>query len=328
VDQRFVPLNALIAFCYPYQTGWPRPFFEAGFVLQSLEFPANSGEGRVVIDAVTWSRTDTHFVLCESKSGANIDEAQAKKYGSVQTNTLVQMLGVTVSGGALPDSQALYLTTEENVDRIEMGLASAGVSYPILAIGSDSVTRHGRAITNVALAERFSSPLSIPGPPPGIITIDLESSNEVFDQIVQPCLVALLASHEQAVSIHKLAEEAIPSLPLYPNGYRNRLIRKIEDAARRAADAASENFIFAPRSGVNNVASIRIVESPENLDPRGRTQSYQRLATRFAPSSRRRRIVVASNQPTLFDDATYRQELAELDSLDENDVEEGNDGSK
>ena len=327
MEQRFVPLNALIAFCYPSKIGWPRPFFDAGFVLQSLEFPADSSEGRVVIDAVTWSRSDAHFVLCESKSGANLDEAQARKYGNVQTNTLVQMLGVTVSGGSLPGSQALYITTEENVGRIELGLTAAGVSYPILAIGPDSITRHGQEITNGALAEQFASPLSIPGPPPGIITIDLESSNEEFDQIVQPCLVALLASHGHAVSIPTLAEEAIPSLPLYPNGYRNRLIRKIEDAARRAADAASENFIFVPRSGLSDSASIRIVESPENLDPRGRTQSYQRLATRFAPVSRRR-IVVASNQPTLFDDASYRQELAELDSLDENDAEEGNDGSQ
>jgi hypothetical protein len=238
------------------------------------------------------------------------------------------MLGITISGGAMPDSQPLYVTTEDNFSRIEMGLSMAGVNYPILAIGTNAVTRHGAPIANRALAEQFMSPLSIPGPPPGIITIDLESSNDEFDQIVQPCLVALLASHGQAVSIHKLAEEAIPSLPLYPNGYRNKLIRKIEDAARRAADAASENFIFAPRTGVNDGASVRIVESPENLDPRGRTQSYQRLAARFAPLSRRRRIVVASNQPTLFDDASYRQELAELDSIDENDAEEGNDGSQ
>lgn len=326
MEERFVPLNAFIALCSSAKTGWPRPLFDAGFRLEAIEFPALTAEGRVVVDAVAWSPTDTHFILGEAKSGANIDEVQAKKYSNVQAGTLVQMLGVTLTKEAVFGRQVVYVVVEEHAERVLLGLTSAGVGFPVIAISEESVRCLGGVFEHPALAKSFVSPLPVPGPPPGIITIDNDSSDEDFDLVVQTSLVALLASHGPVISIPNLAEDAIPYLPIYPNGYRNRLIRKVEDAARRAVNSAPDTFFFTPSNGVNAAASVRVIESPESLDPRGRTQRYQSLVTRFASPSRRRPTVVASNQPSLFDDANYNQELAQLDLVDENDVEEESNG--
>jgi hypothetical protein len=190
------------------------------------------------------------------------------------------------------------------------------------------VRRLGAEIDEPNIARSFETPLAVPGPPPGIIIVDVESSDDDFDQVVQPSLVALLASHGPIISVPNLAEESIPYLPFYPNGYRNRLIKKVEDAARRAVNAAPDTFAFVPSNSVNDASSVRVVESPEYLDPRGRTQRYQSLTTRFSSPSRRRPNPVASNQPSLFEDVNYDQELAELDLADDIEAEESVDGSK
>ena len=74
MDKRFVPLNALIAFCADVRTSWPRPLKDAGYQLSALEFPVTSEETRVVPDVVAWSAAEGHFAVGEAKSGPNVDD--------------------------------------------------------------------------------------------------------------------------------------------------------------------------------------------------------------------------------------------------------------
>ncbi len=326
MDRRFVPLNALIAFCSPTRTSWPRPFFDAGYRLQALEFPVPAGDSRVVADVVAWSPTDAHFALGEAKSGANVEEDQARRYASVQTNTLVQMTGVTLTQPAPAGAQVVYAVLAEQVDRVLLGLSRAGVSFPVLVVGDDSVWHTGAALDHVALAQQFADPMPISGPPPGIITIDTESSDDDFDRAVQASLGTMLASHLPAISVPALAEDALPYLAVYPNGYRSQLVRKVEAAARRAAEAAPETFTFLPRTGTSDSASVRVLDSPEGLDPRGRTQRYQALAARFTSPNRRHPAPAGGDQLSLFGQDDLERQLAELDLVEDNGAEEVEDG--
>ena len=140
------------------------------------------------------------------------------------------------------------------------------------------------------------SPLAVRGPPPGIITIDAESSDEDLDRVVRSSLIALLASQGPALSVPALAESAIQHLSLYPNGYRNRLVRLVDAAARRAVAAAPDTFAYSGPSSVSSSAIIRVVESPEGLGPRGRAQRYQALIARFIALARRRPSPVGPGQ--------------------------------
>jgi hypothetical protein len=326
MDRRFAPLNALIAFCSSTQTSWPRPFFDAGYQLQALEFPVPTGDSRVAADVVAWSPTASRFALGEAKSGANVDEGQARRYASVQANTLIQMTGVTLTQATPVRAQALYAVLAEEVDRVLLGLSRAGVSFPVLAVSDDSVWHTGADLDHRSLAERFADPISVPGPPPGIITIDVDSSDEDFDRVVQASLAAILARNLPATSTPALAEDALPYLALYPNGYRSRLVRRVEAAARRAVEAAPETFAFVSRTGTSDSTSVRVLDSPEGHDPRGRTQRYQALASRFTSPHRRRPAPVDTDQLSLFGQDDLEQQLAELDLEEDNGAEEVADG--
>jgi hypothetical protein len=326
VDKRFIPLNALIAYCAPIKTGWPRPLYDAGYVLSALEFPAPTIDGRVDADVVAWSSELNRIVLGEAKSGANVDAGQAQRYGEVQANALVQILGVTISSAGPVRVQPIYSVLDEHSPRIEQGLNNLAMDFPVVAIGSSEVKQTSGTFDCSVLATKFSEPIVIPGPPPGIITVDRDSPDEDFDRIVQVSLVSVMAQHNMTISIPALAEDAIPYLALYPNGYRQALIRKVEDAARRAVDASPESFAFEPRSGTRDFARIQILDSPEARDPRGRTQGYQALYTRFSAPRRGRRTIVSDDQLSLFGSDMFEEELAAMDLGDESGNEEVSDG--
>jgi hypothetical protein len=220
----------------------------------------------------------------------------------------------------------VYAVLAEQLDGVLIGLSRAGVSYPVLVVAEDSVRHTGAAFDHDRLAAQFAAPIPVPGPPPGIITIDSGSPDEDFDRVVKASLVGVLANHAPAISIPSLAEDALPYLAVYPNGYRSQLLRRVEAAARRASDAAPETFAFVPRSGTSGFASVRVLDSPEWLDPRGRTQRYQALAGRFTSPNRRRPTSVGEGQLSLFAEDDLERELAELDLIDDDGREEVDDG--
>ena len=330
MDRRFLPLNALLAFCSRVQTGWPRPLTDAGYQLRGLEFPVSSDGERVLPDVVAWSESEGHFVLGEAKSGNNLDEGQARRYSNVQPNVLVQTLGVTVVTENPVDVDVIYavLDEDERVERILMGFESCGLSFPVLAIGNDQVRQVGGVFKSPILKATFSVPFSVPGPPPGLITIDVDSADDDFDRVVYTSLVGAMSRKLPAMTIPALAEDALPFFAHYPNGYQSQLKRRISDAARRLAKGAPDLFTFEPSSGARDTSRILFVGSPEYLDPRGRTQKYQSLAARFSVPGRRRRTIVNENQLTFFESGDLERELAELDIDDEGDGEEVSDGPR
>lgn len=69
MEQRFVPLNAVIGMYSTTKTSWPRPFHDAGYRLQALEFPIRLDDvSSIVADAIGYN-AENRFALHESKSG-------------------------------------------------------------------------------------------------------------------------------------------------------------------------------------------------------------------------------------------------------------------
>jgi len=85
VERRLVPVNALIALCTPGDV-YPSPLADTGYHLGGIEIPVAVGGSKVVIDAVVF-RPDRNIVLaCEAKSGAKVDEDQARRYGQLHSD--------------------------------------------------------------------------------------------------------------------------------------------------------------------------------------------------------------------------------------------------
>ncbi|WP_420621718.1 hypothetical protein [Candidatus Poriferisodalis sp.] len=83
----------------------------------------------------------------------------------------------------------------------------------------------------------------------------------------------------------------------------------MEQSLERLSAQSPANFRFRGRTASRDYSIVEIVESPEQADPRGRTQSYQAI--------RRRLGGVASRQPAgaiqqrLFDSLDLGAELEE-----------------
>lgn len=114
----------------------------------------------------------------------------------------------------------------------------------------------------------------------------------------------------------ELASAAVPHLHLLGKGARNQVQRLVAAAARRACEQAKETFSFHPPTANREYALVRVLDSPEGADPRGRTQRYQALVPRLGGSPAHTPEEV---QAQLFDDIDLADEL---DKVDTGDVDE------
>ena len=75
-----MPLNALIALCVPGDVH-PAPLAHCRYQVSGIEVPVVAGDGKVVVDAV-FIRPSRNVILAgEAKSGPNVEEEQARRYG-------------------------------------------------------------------------------------------------------------------------------------------------------------------------------------------------------------------------------------------------------
>jgi hypothetical protein len=315
VEHRLVPVNALIALCLPGDV-YPTPLANAGYHLSGIDVPVVAGDGKVVIDAVLF-RPDHNIILAgEAKSGANVEEDQARRYGDLVGDDVVVAAAITIREAGDRQLQPVYACVAENLDRVLKGLGEAGLACPVLAIGDDRIEHHGATFIDSDLQEALAEPVPVAGPPPRVIPVDDKSPEEAFDSLVLPALVAILSHQRQQVSVPVLAEQALPHLAIFGKAARNRLVAKVDAAARRAARRDPATFEYLGRTGTREYAVVRLVRSPEDAARQGRTQVYQSIA-RAAGKPPRRRPAPSPDQMTLFEDLI--EELQQADEMAEGD---------
>jgi hypothetical protein len=285
-QHRLVPLNAFVALLRDNEL-WPPTLRELGFRLVGLEIPTSTDAGKTVLDAVALHEETNLLVVAECKSGANIYDDQARKLDTLDPTALVQTGSVTLASEAPPTIEVVYVCLEESVDRIQHGLNGAGIEAPlILAVDQDRIRTHGPSIEGTTLPEQLPDEIRVDGPPPRIVRFDTESTVDEFVPAVLAELVAAQSHRRDIISIPAVAEGVVPELALYGKGVQRRLASRVEDAAQRIAEQQPENFRFRPRTQAHREAAVEVLRSPEDRDPRGRTQAYQAIARR-APRPRK-----------------------------------------
>ena len=310
-----MPVNALIALSTPGGL-YPAPFGDYGYRLSGVEVPVVTGDGKVVIDVVLF-QPDRNIILAgEAKSGANLDEDQARRYGYLAADNVVQAAAITIREAGDRTLQPVYACLAENLGRVLKGLGEAGLACPVLAIGDDQIQHHGANFVDADIQSAFDEPLHVTEQPPRIVPVDDLSPASAFDRIVLPALVATLSQQRQQISIPSLAEQALPQLPIFGKGARFRLVAKIDAAARRAAVRDPNTFEYLGRSGEREFGVVRFVRSPEEAARQGRTQVYQAIA-RSAGKPRRRGPTPSPDQMTLFDNVI--DELEQADGIADGD---------
>lgn len=276
MEKRLRPINGLLGLCQPGELN-PSPLADAGFRLVALEVPVGVDQNRVVIDVVLLHEATSLLLACECKSGANVDETQARKYASLDANALAQAASVDLRP-TRPTAATLYVCLAENVARIHQGLTASGVTVPVLAVGSDRVNLVDPASGPTQLADAFAdgrTPLlySIAR----VIPCDDSSPRDIVMPQVKAVLVSHLSHRSDQVGTSVIANETLAHLPIYGKAARKRFQKIVDDSVRAIAKGQPDTFQFEGATA-HREALVRFLRTPEDHDNRGRTQAYQALA--------------------------------------------------
>ncbi len=286
VEKRLIPVNAFIALTSHFDTSWPRTLYDAGYRLEGLEMPAKAADdGKVVIDCVAFAEASNRFLAAESKSGNNIKAQQAQRYAELIPESLV--LATRAISGNPDDLSAdpLFVCLSGSVERILHGLAGAGCAFPVLAIGDGEVSLCGHPPSDPKLRNALAEPIQVPGPPPFVVQVDEQSKDSEYDRMVATAIVAESSRGVELIGCPDLAARAIVHLTLFGERSRSRLIKRVAEAAERLCGRSDGGWEYRPSTMTRKYPAVKILDSPEHLDTRGRTQSYQGLTARLSGDS-------------------------------------------
>lgn len=298
MEARLIPVNGLIGLVTRDGLN-PPALADAGLELVGLEIPCVTPEGTVVIDVVLANPNTGHVVACESKCGNNIEVAQARRYMALEASTVVRSAFVTLRQRVEPTLEVVYAGPAENRDRMLLSLSEAGVPFPMISISRSVVSLERPEAASELLRSALGAPIALPAPPAGYISFDHESDIGYVRPQVRAALVAGLAQRTSMMSVTSITERAAPNYVLYSVVAQGRMRRLVAQAARDICADSGGTFEFSPARG-NHEAFIRVLRSPEENDPRGRTQGYQGLARTARRPGRKRQEV--PGQGSLLDE--------------------------
>lgn len=284
MESRLVPVNAVLDLSIADGLN-PAPLAGAGWRVAALEVPVRSASGTVVCDVVLFDVDTGHLLVVEAKSGANIEPDQGRKLASLPAGLLVVAGGITVPRAVPLRCEVLYVCLEEHAARITLGIEEADLPVSVMAVGNETARLVRSEHASPQLAAALSQPVTWTHPIAQIIPFDHESPDEAFDQPVRAELIAAIAGGRTHVTVRALTEQAVRHFALYGQRARNQLVRKVRDAAQRAAAAEPDRLRYERATG-STEDRVAILRSPETFDPRGRTQGYQAI---WAGRSGRRR---------------------------------------
>ncbi|MEV2193510.1 hypothetical protein AB0I02_21350 [Streptomyces phaeochromogenes] len=311
--RRLLPINALLGLCTPHDIN-PSPLANAGFRVVALEVPLSCGaSSSVVADAVLFHDALAHLVICEAKSGANVELDQARRYGRLTAQTVVRATSINLSRAAEPSMEVVYLGLEEHAERLSLSLTNAEVPYPLLTV-SDKVVKLVRAAqaSGHLRAALASEGVDLVAPPTTYVAYDHESDDAEFVSPVRTQLVKAAALGDKMVTVRRVAEGCCPHFAVYGKAARSQLLKKVARAARQIAREDSESYLCTVGPGGDDVI-VYIRRSPEDFEARGRTQAYQALSRR---SRSRQGPQTDPNQLDLL------QELGDGDDSEDDEAEE------
>lgn len=311
MEPRLRPLNAVLDLTNPGSLN-PAPL-STNWRVVGLEIPVLADAGAVTIDAVLFNDHTGHLLGVESKSGANIEPEQGAKLAAVSPEGLIQACAVTVRRPVQLTYEAVYACLVEHRDRITQGLSEAGLDLPVIAVGDREILLLNADFAGEALTAAFSEPLILNRPIANVIPFDHDSPEEVFDNPVRAELVAAMAKGREAITIRHITESVVPHFPMYGQRTKQRLIKLVSAAARRAAESDPTRLRYE-RPGGTSEPRVVVLRSPETLDRRGRTQSYQAV---FAGRGSKRRRAAVPGQIDLF------EELDRADTTESDETQQG-----
>ncbi|MEV1109747.1 hypothetical protein AB0I95_13970 [Micromonospora sp. NPDC049751] len=245
MEARLRPVNALLGLVMAGDIN-PPTLAQAGFRVVGLEVPAVGPAGKVVIDVLLFHEATNHLVQCEAKSGANIEESQARAYAAMPAANAVQAAYVSLRHRATPTIETLYLCLEEHAERIRLGLKTVGIPFPVFGVSDRRIALHDGEYASERLHDPLADGVTLNAPPPRVIAFDPESPPEEVERHVRAAMVAELAKRTAHISWTGLTERVAPHYGLYGHAAQNKLKSVVKAAVATIVEASPDRFSFDP----------------------------------------------------------------------------------
>ncbi len=258
------------------------------------EAPVVGEAGAVVLDALAVQEELRLVIPFEAKSGANVDAKQARKYAALTIRDVARSHTLPFRDGTM---MPVFGFLAEHEERVRLGLSEAEIEPACLVIGPSKVSLDVPPGTPLGGFE-----VDVDGPPPGIVTIDADSSHEELQEVLLPQVVAAAARGEDGTTLATLLQSAVPTFQFTGRRARNQMLKK----AFKALAAASKRdladlFVVEPGGREIDVGIVRILRSPASFKPQGETQGWQAVRRRATKALRGKAPDQPSRQLTFED---------------------------
>ncbi|MFF3290916.1 hypothetical protein [Streptomyces sp. NPDC003023] len=324
MEERLVPVNALFGLCGQNDIN-PGVLARAGFRVVGLEITvACSTGGKVAIDVVLFNEAASHLIFCECKSGSNIENEQAERYGKIDPRSVVTAAAINLSNRGPLTSEVLYVCRADKTERILQGLDGISANYPLLTVNGSGITLKRAEDASKFLRDAFpDGTVKLLAPPARIIDFDHDSPVQVFVDKVRPYLIRAAARRIEEVSIPRIAEDLCIHYRRYQQAVRLQIAKRFQTAVRQLSSEDPDTYRYEQVPGGGPEGVVRLLRTPEEFDHRGRTVAYQALAR---VSRRRSKRLVDPNQLDLLADVEGASEVGVLSVS--SDDEEGMEGEE
>lgn len=306
-----MPLNAVLALVRA-DGAWFSDLADQGFRLHSIELKIQSPLGLVVADVVIYREAPDLVLLCECKSGRNLEEAQARKYAASDAAALRR-------GGSLPGALAgreqsvtvrpMFVVMDEARANVESALQRWDIEAPVLSIDHGFARVDGPCPSGLEpFVSESGSPRRLPF---GRVRVDHQSPLSELLELLAPQIIAAQAKRQSELDLEQAAASIYRAWPSLSVPGRRELVRRLRDCAKHLASNSMKGIIRVEH-GSNAIAPRVVIEqTPATLDTRGMPQAWQGEARGMAEDLGR------SGGPPPEED----QQLS-LDDLDLGDAEE------
>ncbi len=297
MDQRFVPINALLAMVTG-EAGWPPVFKGAGYHVQAIEAKISTstpaGDGRTSRpDAVLANPDAASVILGEAKSGSSGVARQLETMSFVTVAQARTHVGFSFVPTRL---ESLVIGLDGHEPGLRSRMAEAGVDFPLLLLGG----RRARLTSALHALEPFD--LEVPAHPPRIICIDAQSSEDEWRRYLAPQIAALMAQDARSpVGVDSMIQQIIAWWPTYSAAGKRDLCHKVQQVLRGMQEGAmAGDFALEEPHGGSTCGFIRILRTPATNDPHGVTQGWQRVRRNARGAMGRRERAEQSMMDPLF----------------------------
>ena len=272
-------LNLFIGLCRG-AAGLPDHLRVLGYQDRGIEFRFQNAQNESVCPELILASIPTrHTILCEWKSGPNLDPKQLGRYCRVTADDLRER--AFLPAPAVEAHDATVVGAEEHAERLLLGIDKASCDLPLLLVTAGAITlRRGHfARQQVTDVFRPGMKVDMTTSPMAFVPFDRESPDWVIAHHCFGQIVSYMAGGESEVLLGRLVADVCPVWSKIGGRSRSELEERIKRVVIEAARNELDAYLRRNRGleGRTHTPTWDITNNPLHLATDKRTTEWRRV---------------------------------------------------